>query len=96
MWSAASRTVTMPAVLNDIMRYFLIILVLIPLSLSAQGIHIPTADMINEKYSVQIQKSVSKYPYINKSGQKVIMHPGLIKAIIYQESRGVPNAKSHA
>lgn len=79
------------------MRYFLIILLLIPLSLSAQqGIHIPTAEMINEKYSVQIEKSVSKYPYINKSGQKVIMHPGLVKAIIYQESRGVPDAKSHA
>ena len=59
-------------------------------------IHIPTAEMINEKYSVQIEKSVKKYPYINKVGAKVIMHPGLVKAIIYQESRGVPDAKSHA
>lgn len=81
----------------DIMRNFLIILLLIPLSLSAQqGIHIPTANMINEKYSATIEKSVAKYPYINKSGAKVIMHSGLVKAIIYQESRGVPDAKSHA
>ncbi|HPS29564.1 MAG TPA: lytic transglycosylase domain-containing protein [bacterium] len=78
------------------MRNFLIILLFFPLFLSAQGIHIPTANMINEKYSVRINESVKKYPYINKAGQKVIMHPGLVKAIIYQESRGVPDAKSHA
>lgn len=52
--------------------------------------------MINEKYSSVIEKSVAKYPYINKAGHKVTMHPGLVKAIIYQESRGNPEAKSHA
>ncbi|HQJ59759.1 MAG TPA: lytic transglycosylase domain-containing protein [bacterium] len=59
-------------------------------------IHIPTANMINQKYSAIIEKSVAKYPYMNKSGVKVTMHPGLVKAIIYQESRGNPEAKSHA
>jgi soluble lytic murein transglycosylase-like protein len=52
--------------------------------------------MINGRYSSLIEKSVAKYPYINKAGAKVIMHPGLVKAIIYQESRGIPEAKSHA
>jgi soluble lytic murein transglycosylase-like protein len=59
-------------------------------------IHIPTANMINEKYSAIIEKSVAKYPYINKAGQKVKITPTLVKAIIYQESRGNPEAKSHA
>jgi soluble lytic murein transglycosylase-like protein len=43
-----------------------------------------------------IEKSVAKYPYINKSGAKVKINQALVKAIIYQESRGVPDAKSHA
>jgi soluble lytic murein transglycosylase-like protein len=59
-------------------------------------INISTASMIDMKYTPAIEKSVQKYPYVNKSGQKIKINPALIKAIIYQESRGVPNAKSHA
>jgi soluble lytic murein transglycosylase-like protein len=59
-------------------------------------INISTAEMINEKYSPIIEKSVKKHPYINKNGAKIKIHPALVKAIIYQESRGKPDAKSHA
>lgn len=59
-------------------------------------IHVHTAEMINEKYSNQINNAVKKYPYINSKGQKMAINAALIKAIIYQESKGVPTAKSHA
>ena len=52
--------------------------------------------MINKKYSALITKAVAKYPYKNKHGRKVRMNPALVKAIIYQESRGNPKAKSKA
>jgi soluble lytic murein transglycosylase-like protein len=78
-------------------QHIFLLLLLIPLSMSARhGIHIQTAEMMDQKYSSIIEKSVAKYPYINKAGAKVTMHPGLVKAIIYQESRGNPQAKSHA
>lgn len=51
---------------------------------------------INEKYSCFIENSVGKYPYINTEGEKKKISTALVKAIIYQESRGVPDAKSHA
>jgi len=59
-------------------------------------INISTAQMIDMKYTPSIEKSVQKYPYVNGSGQKVKINPALVKAIIYQESRGKPDAKSHA
>ncbi|HSW61481.1 MAG TPA: lytic transglycosylase domain-containing protein [bacterium] len=59
-------------------------------------IHVTTASMIDAKYSPAIEKSVEKYPYINKSGRKIKINQALVKAIIYQESRGNPDAKSHA
>lgn len=56
----------------------------------------PVADFIEKNYSVLINESVTKYPYINSKGQKAIINQALIKAIIYQESRGDPNARSCA
>jgi soluble lytic murein transglycosylase-like protein len=59
-------------------------------------INISTAKMIEKNYSGIIERSVKKYPYINSKGQKAIISPDLVKALIYQESRGNPNAKSKA
>ena len=60
------------------------------------NITVSTADMINVKYSKIISQAVTKYPYKNKQGRKVFINPALVKAIIYQESRGNPKAKSTA
>jgi len=57
-------------------------------------INVSTAKMINEKYSGLVENSVKKYPYINSKGHKGTISPALVKAIIYQESRGNPEAKS--
>ena len=57
-------------------------------------INVSTAKMINEKYSGLIENSVKRYPYINSKGRKGTISPALVKAIIYQESRGSPEAKS--
>ncbi len=51
---------------------------------------------INQKYSQLIENSVGKYPYINSGGKKLKISPALIKAVIYQESRGNENALSPA
>lgn len=59
-------------------------------------INISTAKMINEKYSGMIENSVRKYPYINSKNRKATISPALVKAIIYQESRGNPEAISKA
>ena len=64
--------------------------------LFSANITVSTAEMINTKYTKMISQAVSKYPYKNKHGQKVLMNPALVKAVIYQESRGNPKAKSHA
>ena len=64
--------------------------------LVSAAINVTTAQMINKKYSNIINTSVKKYPYVNKNGKKVTMSPALVKAVIYQESRGNPNAKSKA
>lgn len=58
-------------------------------------IHISTAQMIDSKYSIFIERSVSKYPYMNSLGKKTGIDPALIKAIIYKESFGNPQAESH-
>ena len=60
------------------------------------AINTSTAQMIDKKYSAMIKTSVKKYPYVNKKGKKVTISPALVKAVIYQESRGNPNAKSKA
>lgn len=62
----------------------------------AKGIDVPTAKMIEKKYSFMVEKAVTKYPYMNKAGKKSKIHPALVKAIIYQESKGDPQAVSHA
>jgi len=64
--------------------------------LFSANITVSTADMINVKYSKIISQAVTKYPYKNKHGRKIVINPALVKAIIYQESRGNPKAKSHA
>ena len=55
-----------------------------------------TAIQIHKKYSENIIHSVERYPYINSKGKRSKIDPALIKAVIYQESRGVPGALSHA
>jgi soluble lytic murein transglycosylase-like protein len=64
--------------------------------LVSAAINIATAQMIDKKYRAIIKTSVKKYPYVNKNGKKVTMSPALVKAVIYQESRGNPDAKSKA
>lgn len=57
------------------------------------AIDINTADMINKKYTSIISGVVYSYPYyVNGVGHYI--NPNLVKAIIYQESRGNPDAKS--
>ena len=34
-------------------------------------LHTPTAEMIDRKYSVMIEKAVAKHPYINKEGKRI-------------------------
>lgn len=55
-----------------------------------------SAELIEEKYSCMIEQAVVKYPYISAKNVKTVMDPALIKAVIYCESHGNPNAKSIA
>jgi len=71
------------------MKIFLISLILLG------SINVSTAQVINEKYSDLITKAVYSYPYVANNSAFYI-DPNLVKAIIYQESRGNPKAKSHA
>ncbi|HNW82380.1 MAG TPA: lytic transglycosylase domain-containing protein [bacterium] len=66
------------------------------LSMFFSAIDEDIADQIHKKYSRNIIQAVEKYPYINSKGEKLQISQALIKAIIYQESLGIPNAKSHA
>jgi soluble lytic murein transglycosylase-like protein len=66
------------------------------LSLFLSAIDEKIAGQIHEKYSKNIIQAVEKYPYINSKGDKLKISPALIKAIIYQESKGMPKAVSHA
>ena len=50
--------------------------------------------LIDAEYSGIIEEAVRKYPYISADCEKKIMDPALIKALIYVESRGKPDAKS--
>lgn len=54
------------------------------------------AGKINQKYSQLIENSVGRYPYINSEGKKLKISPALVKAVIYQESRGNESALSQA
>lgn len=59
------------------------------------SINVSTAGMIDEKYSGLIKKAVISYPYY--SGNAVYyIDQNLVKAIIYQESQGNPDAVSPA
>lgn len=59
-------------------------------------IDMPAAKLIDAEYSCIIEYAVKKYPYISADGDKKIIDPSLIKAVIYVESRGKPDAKSRA
>jgi len=54
------------------------------------------AKLIDAGYSCIIEEAVKKYPYVSADGDKKVMDPALIKAVIYVESRGKPDAKSAA
>ena len=54
------------------------------------------ARLIDAEYSCIVEDAVKKYPYISADGNRKIMDPSLIKAVIYVESRGKPDAKSAA
>lgn len=72
----------------------MILFFVLPLFFSAIDENI--AGQIHEKYSKNIVQAVEKYPYINSKGDRLKISPALIKAIIYQESKGMPKAVSHA
>lgn len=55
-----------------------------------------SAELIDRNYSALIEKAVERYPYVASDGTKKRIDPALVKAVIYQESRGDPNAKSRA
>ena len=52
--------------------------------------------LIESEYSAVIEDAVVRHPYISASGIKTKIDPALIKAVIYVESRGKPDAKSAA
>lgn len=60
------------------------------------GIDMSAAKLIDTGYSCIIEYAVKKYPYISADGGRKIMDPSLIKAVIYVESRGKPDARSAA
>ena len=55
-----------------------------------------SAEFIEREYSHIVEEAVKKYPYISASGVKRTIDPALIKAVIYVESRGKPDARSAA
>lgn len=52
------------------------------------------AEMIEREYSCLAEEAVKKYPYISADGRKTVINPALVKALIYVESRGKPDARS--
>lgn len=54
------------------------------------------AKLIDAEYSCIVEDTVRKYPYFSAAGDKKIIDPALIKAVIYVESRGKSDAKSKA
>ena len=60
------------------------------------NVNMSAAKLIDAEYSGIIEEAVKKYPYISADGEKKIIDPALIKAVIYVESRGKPDAKSGA
>lgn len=55
-----------------------------------------SAELIDREYSRIIEEAVKKYPYISAKGVKTTIDTALLKALIYCESRGDPDAKSRA
>ena len=55
-----------------------------------------SAEMIEREYSCLAEEAVKKFPYISADGAKTMINPALVKAVIYVESRGKPDAKSAA
>lgn len=60
------------------------------------NIDMKAAELIDNEYSCLAGNAVKKYPYISADGRKTVINPALIKAVIYVESRGKPDAKSRA
>ena len=60
------------------------------------NVDMSAARLIDAEYSGIIEEAVKKYPYISADGSRKIIDPALIKAVIYVESRGKPDAKSGA
>lgn len=60
------------------------------------NIDMKAAEFVDNEYSCIIGNAVKKYPYISADGRKTVINPALIKAVIYVESRGKPDAKSAA
>ena len=58
------------------------------------AVDMQAAELIDVNYSCLIEEAVVEYPYISADGVKKMMNPALIKAVIYCESRGKPDAKS--
>ena len=52
-----------------------------------------TARNIVQNYHTVVEKAVVEYPFI-VDGREIHIEPSLIYAVIYQESRGNPHAKS--
>ena len=55
-----------------------------------------SAELIEREYSGIIGEAVRKYPYVSANGVKTTINSALVKALIYVESRGNPDAKSRA
>ena len=60
------------------------------------NVDMSAAKLIDAEYSGIIEEAVKKYPYISADGSRKNIDPALIKAVIYVESRGKPDAKSGA
>ena len=60
------------------------------------NVDMSAARLIDAEYSGIIEEAVKKYPYISADGSRKNIDPALIKAVIYVESRGKPDAKSGA
>jgi soluble lytic murein transglycosylase-like protein len=75
---------------------FEVILLFAALFIFFAEIDTSAAKLIDAEYSFIIEEAVKKYPYISADGGRKIIDPALIKAVIYVESRGKPDAKSAA